>query len=247
MRTAILALCGVLAASAAAQSKDVLALERREDRRERDRLLRRLCRLRLAEVSLEDATPRELARYLARAAGGSTSFVVATERELPRVTLRLRRVTMAQLLAVLQDVAGVRFSFFAGVVKIVHPQELRELTSLRVYDLRAAVAPVPSRRPPRLGLGREEVDAGAEEETEATTVSGLTLDRIADLVRSHAAPDSWDRSGISLTATNGLLLVRQTESGHRAVARVLAALGAISRPRPRTASHDRRRPGARRR
>lgn len=237
----------MLAAVATAQSRDVLALERLEDRPARDRLLRRLAEIRLARVSLEDATLREVARYLTAAAGRATSFVVAAAGELPRVTLQLRHVPLTRLLAVLRRAAGVRFAFFAGMVKIVPPEELRQATTLRVYDLRAAVASVPSYKAPKPGLSRREAWAETEEETDNSTASGFTLERIAEVVRTHAVPDSWDREGVSLAAAGGLLLVRQTESGHRAVARVLAALGVISAPRPRAAASKRHRFRGRRR
>ncbi|MDP6930113.1 MAG: hypothetical protein QF412_10465 [Planctomycetota bacterium] len=212
-----------------AQAGEILLVERARDRAARDTLLARLKRVRTGPISLEKASTRELARYMSTVAGGATSFVVMTRREISPVSLEVRTLDLVQFMGVIEAATDIRFTFVGGLVKLQHAEEVRELANLRIYDVRVATMKLPSFRAPKLGLGG--VQAEQEDEESDTTVSGFTTDELVELVRRQVMPDSWDKAGISIEALNGLLFVRQTQRGHAATARLLCLLGAISVPR----------------
>ena len=57
--------------------------------------------------------------------------------------------------------------------------------------------------------------------------------KLVDMIRTHVLPDSWDSGQGSITAMQGVLAVRHTESGHRKVRDLLVKFGAIPRVRYR--------------
>lgn len=219
------------AAIVTAQADSVLAIQRAQDRRGRDALVRHLAAIRV-DVNFDAITAPELARYLAAAAGGGVNVFVAAKDASEPFSLRLKRAPLTTVMEIAQRFGKLRFVYRAGAILIEHPDSVREYTYLRLYDVRAATAVIPSRPGPKLGLtqpgGEDEYGAG---EGEGTPAGGFTIDKLEDLIRNHVLPESWDHRGVSLTSSRGVLWVRQTETGHREVAALLRQLGAIPQPR----------------
>lgn len=213
-----------------AQAAEVLALQKGEDRVARDALYEKLHETRV-RVSLEEAALKDLAEFLMAASGNATNFVVWTKADVEPLTLRLPRSRITALMGIVQRAYDVRFVFGKSVVLIEHEDEVEEYTYLRTYDIKAATAPIKSFPGPKLGLNAgERDDFAAIEDDEGAPASGLTADRVVDLVRTHVLPDSWDVDGVSITQWRGVLRVRQTERGHRKVRQLLRALGVVPAP-----------------
>jgi hypothetical protein len=248
MRHADRALVFALAAAAlppaaSAQDDEILLIEREVDRSGRDRLLAKLRPVRVT-LRADELPARELARHLSAAAGELATFVPFTKGEIadmPALTTDVGELAFPQALAVITRLTTLRFVFRAGLVLVKQNDEVDELLILRIYDVSAAVAPLRDRPGPRLGLEPPGVETTEEEEGESgKTLSGFTIEKIEDLVRTHVAPDSWDDGRATLRSMNGTLWVRQTDANQRRVAELLATLGvippAVPAARPRRAT-----------
>jgi hypothetical protein len=228
-------LCCLFAATAAAQGP--LQIEREEDRAERAAIAAAL-RVMRCDVVVQQADVRELAAHLRLLAGGRAFFLAsprllaraATPGVVPPVTLALRKVTLLDALGVLVRTTELRFVVGSGVVFLEHREDVHELTSLRLYDLRAAVATVRDFPGPRLDIPTSEPPP-PEPEAEPRTICGFTADGLVELIKAHVTPEQWSTpGGPSLSQHRGILIIRHTESGHRAVQELLHGVGVVGRP-----------------
>ena len=227
----LLALLAVpsLPAPMAAQNDDLLVVEKRNDLAARNRLLGRLQKI-IVTVNFEDATAKDVVRYLQAASGNTVNFIVSTRTtkadDLPKLTLRLKSVSLANVMSVIEQQTGLRFTYSSSLVFLKPKDEVKEFAYLRIYDVRAAVMPVPNFKGPKLGLRPPGEEEAVEEEEEPKPIL-FDSDKIIDLIRTNVVTDSWDKEGISIDAMRGVLLVRQTVKGHKHVHDLLVKLGAI--------------------
>lgn len=224
-----LALCSP--ASLTAQDRDLLVIERKADRTGRDLLLRKLAKVRVT-LSFHEASAEDVAQYLTAAAGKGIAFIVSSKSvkssELPKLTLTLKGISLTNAMAVISTQTGIRYVYRAGAVFMKPKDEVKEFSYLQLYDVRAATMKMPNFRAPKLGLNLGEEGGNLEEPEESdTTTSGFDADKLIDLVRTMVLPESWDSEQASIAQMNGLLMVRQTESGHRKVRELLVKLGAV--------------------
>lgn len=213
----------------AAFSETVLLVERKQDRRDRTRVEARLRSIRV-DFSGEDLPVREFARWLGVVTGEGIDFMVAADGgddELPTITLQLEKVRLDNLLRVVADVTGLGYVYRNGVVMIKPKEQIKEMTELRLYDVRAMVAPITDFPAPELlGLRPSGYEPPEREfESSERTLSGFGTEDLAELVRNNVSLGNWDSEGVSLTASNGILIIRQTERGHAQVSEVLRVLG----------------------
>ena len=229
LRTSLLLL---LTASVHAQADTLLVVERGADRAGRDRLYALLHKTRV-DVALEEATPQDLAKFLAVATNNATNFVVRTKDGIEPITIELERARLTTVMDFARRHTDLRFVFKKGLVALEHTDKVREFTSLRRYDVRAATTPIPSYPGPKLGLTPPdaEVEVTEDEVDENNTASGLTPEKLVDVIRTQVDPDSWDGEGVSVTHLRGVLWVRQTDSGHRKTEKLLRSLGVIEAPK----------------
>ncbi len=236
-------LCAVLPA------QSVLIAEKPADRFARDRLVRQFAKSRVS-LRLDDDGPKVLADRLNHLAVGAANFIVRPhggDSDFASLKFRLKRVSILNVMSIVQEMSDIRFVYTAGVVMLAHKDDIKERTQLRIYDVRIATFPIRDFPAPRIGLGLGNNEDSSEAESESigtNTPSGLTLDKLEEILRTQVFPDSWGGAA-SMTATNGILVVRQTERGHAAIRRLLAQLGVISMPphsRPRRLVRKRSRP-----
>ncbi len=234
MKTPLSSLFGLFLASTAAFAADpAILVERVHDQRGRNRIETQLSAVRV-DFNVTDMTAKEFAEWIAVVGGSGVNCIVVAPSpdDLPRVTMNLTQVRVTQLMRLVADVTDLAFVYRNGVIMIKPKEDVREETSLRIYDVRAAVAPLTDFPAPVLiGLrpsGYESEEP--ERESSQRTLSGFDTEQLADLVRNNVRLGNWDDEGVSLTVGHGLLLVRQTERGHREVAKVLAALGVYAGP-----------------
>jgi hypothetical protein len=222
---------GTLALPTLAQNDDLLVVEKRKDLAARTKMVNVLRKTRVT-VNFEDATATEVARYLQIASGKSINIIVSSKtmkpEDMPKTTLALKSVSLANLMSVIEQQTGLRFTFNSGMIFLKPKAEVKAFAYLRMYDVRAAVFAVAEFIPPKLGLRPPDGEGGfASSEGEPSPVNGYDADKLVDLVRNNAVSESWDTEGISIDALNGILLVRQTVKGHRQVRQILEKMGAI--------------------
>lgn len=234
----ITVLLSVFLSSVAGQSPtklgvdDILVLQKAQDRAARSALFAKLVKTRVS-VDFAAVSAKDLARYLTAASGNATNFVLMTRQALAPVTVQVANVPLTTVMDLAQRLGDVRFAFANGAVLLQHKDEVKEYTYLRTYDVRSATMAIPNRAGPELGFTNGEDDRGfaGEDDSSSSTISGFTVEKMVDLIRSTVLPASWDQEGISISEHRGVLAVRQTEKGHREVLRLLQQLGAIPVPR----------------
>ncbi len=221
----------LLATPTSAQNDDLLVVEKRKDLAARTRMvnqLRKIC----VTVNFEDATAREVASYIQFASGKSVNVIVSSKTmkpdDMPKTTLALKSISLANLMSVIEQQTGLRFTFNSGMIFLKPKDEVKALAYLRMYDVRAAVFAATEFIPPKLGLRPPDSEGDfAATEGEPKPINGYDIDRLVELIRNNAVSETWDTEGVSLDALNGILLVRQTVKGHRAVREILVKMGAV--------------------
>lgn len=245
MRTAILLAAMLLPFVTQLTAQDeVLAVEKREDQKGRDAVMRLLKATRTNFVA-EAMTPKDCCRALSTLAGDKVNFLFAAKGEAaaaPAFDVLLKSASLWSVMSAVQQLTGLRFVYRDGVVFLLGKDQLRPLTYLQVYDLRGQVTPLRSFPGPKLGLlGAEEGDQVLypPEEESGTTVSGYTAEGIEEIIKTTVTPELWGGDSISLSNTNGLLLIRHTAAGQQQIRELFYELGLMSPPRlllPKTPS-----------
>ena len=205
---------------------DVLGLERRSDTGERDLLAQRLAKLRVT-LAFKDAGPDQVAKVLNAYCEDLTMFVVRPHkaaRDWASLNLELSKRPLLQVLALIERVSTMRFVFRSGVILLMHEGDEQPPLYLAIYDCRMATRRLPDFPAPRLDLPHGEGRGEEPESGEGRSASGMGPERLEELIRANVRPESWGETA-SLTQSQGIFIVRQTERGHRELARLLRALG----------------------
>jgi len=230
----LLLLCAVAPLATASAQDDVLAVERREDLRGRDAVVR-LAKAARGDFIFEGATPRDLCRLFATRLDDKVNFCVGALGELANVTatFELRAGSLWSAMALAEETTGLRFVYRMGVVFFVPKDAIKPLTYVVTYDLRAQTAKLRNFPGPDLHLPGAGEDAPLiPPETESdTTVSGFTAEGIEALLKENVTPELWGTDAASITVTNGVFVVRHSVAGHAQVRDLLVALGLIAPPR----------------
>jgi len=221
-------LVSLFVAPMAAAQDDVLAIERQKDTRGHRAAVQFLHKQRVT-LAVEDLQPKELCRYLTTATGMKLDFhcAAADSDAAKAIDLNLRGTSLWSLMSIAQIETGLRFVYRHGVVFFVKPTDIKPLTRLAIYDLRAECAPLTNFPGPELGLGlsRDERPLFPEPVESGTTISGFTADGVETLLRETVRPESWDLDGVKLINQNGLFLIRHTPQGHQDIEYTLVKLG----------------------
>lgn len=220
----------LVATSLAAQRlHEVVVVEQRDDIAARDRAGALLTETKLplrGSLAID-----QVCRLLQSACADKLNFrFMSKTKKVPDVApleVDLEQTTPLQVLALVQTQLELQPTWRAGLIALVPKDEVKPATWLEIYDVRAETMAVSDFPGPELTLRApgDEPRTSATEEESKTTVSGFNADQLVELVRAHAPGGTWDGDGVSLSAQGGILLVRQTESGHRQVREVLAGLG----------------------
>ena len=228
------AVAALLAAGLPAQDRDLLVVEKRKDLAARTRIVSYLRSIRVS-VNFEDVTASEFVEYLQSATAKKVNFILSKKAKAaaPKTSFTLKRITLDNLLGLYETKTGLRFTFNSGMVFLKQADEVKEFAYLRIYDVRAAVFKAPVFIGPKLGLRPLDSEGGftGSTEEEPVSINGFDADRLVDLVKSNVVMKTWDQDGISIDSMNGVLLVRQSVRGHKAVRGMLIKLGAIPAPR----------------
>src|SRR5712671_918170 len=225
MRAAMVALVVSMFSPAMLSAQDdVLAVEKREDLLGRDRLARVLLSQR-TDLQAEAMTPKDMCKLLTTLAGGKATFLFAAKGEAaatPAFDLELKSASLLTAMAAVQLRTGLRFVYRDGMVFLVGKDELRPLTYVLIYDLRAAVVPLKNFPGPRLGLDHPKQSEGS---------GTYTAESITTLIKENVTPELWAGDKVSLSDAHGLFVIRQTIDGHRRIRVLLDELGLMALPR----------------
>lgn len=227
----------VLGLGAALGAQDpILIVEAPRDRVARNLLESRLAKVRV-DLKLADEGPKEIAERLNLYARDVTDFLVRPhdgDSDYASLKLNLKRTTIRNCMSIVQSMSDVRFVYKAGVVMLTHKDDVKEVTTLVLYDVRAATFKLKDFPGPKIGQRIGEEEDEVEEETDSdNTPSGLTLEKLEEVIRAQILPESWGgENGASISAANGVLIVRQSERGHREIRQLLYQLGVGPNPRP---------------
>ncbi|MCB9918194.1 MAG: hypothetical protein H6832_07305 [Planctomycetes bacterium] len=203
-----------------AKGSEALVTERREDARERDRLVLALSKLRVS-VNWKAATPERVARDLASHVGDACAFFVRSRdgaRDWETIDLELDKRPLVQALSIIASVSKIRFVFRSGVVLVVHEDAVRPELFLETYDLRMLTRKVRDYPAPEVGVPTDREPQ--VEDSEERTASGFDEDRFEELLRSSVLPGSWE-NGATILRSGGIFFVRQSEQGHREIRSLL--------------------------
>ncbi len=209
----------------------VLLVENREDIATRKAAIKRLGKGKM-DICLKQAGPKELMDSLNGFLDKGPLFLLdprlLKDRDIDPIDLKLKSVSPFTILKVIMSTTDLRFVWRAGIVWITHKEDVREYMFLKVYDLRSMFVKIKNFPGPRLGirLGEEEE---AEGETDSGTVSGFDPEGLAEFIKNHVDPDSWESgSNASITiVSGGIFLIRQTESNQNRIKHLLQSLGMI--------------------
>lgn len=228
-----------------AQQDELLIVEKRKDLAGRASLMRFLEKRRV-DVAFDKSGMDEVIRFLTAATGKKVNFFIGGKgikaADLPELTLNGKSINLKNLMLLIQEKTGLRFTYHDGIVFLKPADQVKAFAYLRIYDVRAAVAMVRTPLPPKLGLRSPGEEPPIREEPEPQPINGYTLDGLVELIRDNAVKSSWDQEGISIDGMNGILLVRQTVAGHQAVRRILQQFGAIPADRVKRRAPARRKP-----
>lgn len=218
---------------------EVVVVEQRGDIPARDKiapLLRANTMTLRSKLSIQG-----LCKVLATACADKVTFTFAAKTTkadaIEALDLDLVRTTPLQVLGLVRELRDLQAVWRAGCVFLVPKAEVKEAMWLEMYDVRAEVMPLRDFPGPDLTLttpGQERRESDPEPEAHTTT-SGFGGEQLATLLREHAARGTWDDTGASIVEQRGILLVRQTERGHREVRQVLVAFGIPARATPESA------------
>lgn len=142
-------------------------------------------------------------------------------RDFP-VSMRLKDISLERLLRLIfaeQTEAELGYAVEEGVIVISTRDNLRRAQTVVVYDVRD-VAEWSLRGAGAAGaaVSEERVQDGAE--------------RLSELIMTCVEPESWSASGGvgAIECVGSALVVRQSESAHREIRRLLAELTRLARP-----------------
>ena len=178
--------------------------------------------LRSTKVSVDfsDLPLEDFARRIAQLSG--ENVVVRGAPDDVTVSITLKNVAISSLLKLALKPHDLFAPIEDGVITIRLCTEVEVV--LELYDVRDLTAPLMDFPGAVVRLSPNEVgiDPGVSDRRVVTDVDGET---VAELMLAHVVPESWDElEGASITAHDGVLVVRQSRENHRKIERFLTRL-----------------------
>jgi len=233
-RLSLLLLGAALCLGSLAAQDSLLLVEKRGDLLSRARLMRKVDKISVHLV-LDKGTPKDLAELLNAQAGKFVNFLVRPhegETDYASLTFNLKSISLRNAMSLCRRMSDIRFVAGPGVVFICHKDDVKQLTTLRIYDVKAATFKLKDFPGTRIGIRPGDVEEVEPREIQTeNTPSGFTLEQLEEMIRTKIEPDSWGEQA-SLSTGNGILIVRQTEEGHAKIRRLLWQLGVGTGPAP---------------
>lgn len=153
--------------------------------------------------------------------------------ETMKVTLAVEELKLYSVFKIILGFWQLRMLYKDGILFITTREELAKTVKLRIYDVRDLVVPIQDFPGPEISLvstdeegeGGSGVDYSFGDDQPNVITEPQEL---VDMIRSNIAPDTWDTvEGASVSISNGLLIVVQSDEVHEQVALLIAQLRAM--------------------
>jgi hypothetical protein len=181
------------------------------------------------DVAFEGVTLAEAAQFLGRV--GRMNVLVSPllrapgDEALPRIDLRLRRVSLRQFAELCAKLTSTRLVLRDGILLFTTPADARGKPVLRIFALAELTMRLRNFPGPDLMLR----PAGAEFEPEKESDVESAFDdpqAVVELLRRFTGEGTWEDEGVSIAADERRLIVRQYPEVLREIGRFLAVLRA---------------------
>lgn len=220
--TLVIPLLLLLAVAPSARDAELMSVE---DREAAPQILRALKKTRVS-VSFQDAALADVVRFFATATGVNVMISPALQvkkDELPKITLRLADVTAQTALRALLDLSGLGAVVRHGVLMITTKEDARGQPVLRLYYIADLTLKLRDFAAPELGLRTENRGVPPPVETAPREVR-WDPESLTDLITKNCGAGTWERPGITISATPRVLIVRQYADVQREITRLLGEL-----------------------
>jgi hypothetical protein len=185
---------------------------------------------RLVNVHFKEKPLAEIVSYFSTLTGVNlvVSPVLLKDREEEelRVTLTLKKLSVASVLRIILDLKGLAAVYRHGVIMITTPKDARGKPRLKIYSIADLTFKIRDFPAPDLMLKPHGVedwgDIGGGEEVQEHSFADPEL--IMDLIRDNTGKDTWEDEGVSLSGNDRYLVVRQYPTVHREIAGLLELL-----------------------
>jgi hypothetical protein len=134
--------------------------------------------------------------------------------EQMKVSLKVNDLPLRAALRILLAGKGLTAVYREGVLVVVPKEEADKDVTLRIYDVRDLMmkiedhpGPVIELRPPQAGTGGIIINIGEEKPPPSPEF-------MVDMIKRNCGGTSWDNPGVSITLSNGLLMVSQSPKVH---------------------------------
>lgn len=189
---------------------------------------------RLVTFDFSDKPLVEVLQYLGEVAGVNLvlSPVLREERgddEL-RLTLSLTKVSVKSALQVICELKDLGAVYRHGVILITTPKDARGKPVLRMYsiaDLTVRIRDFPAPDIMLKPTGAEDFAEVGGKVEEGQEHAFADPDFIAELITNNTGNGTWEDEGVSITANDKVLIVRQYPPVHREIDSLLSLLRAF--------------------
>lgn len=194
-----------------------------------DEALRILSRRR-TDVAFTDLALAEVVDFIARVGRVNAivgpALVVKAAGPLPTVTLKLRDVNLRQLAEMVAKSTGTALVVKDGVLQFTTPEDARGTPVLRVVSIADLTFRIRNFPGPDIRLHTGDTPKIVQEEETDQEHAFDDPQVIVDLIRKFTGEGTWDDEGVSITADQNKLVVKQYPKVLREIARFLALLRA---------------------
>jgi len=186
---------------------------------------------RTVSVDFKDKDLQEVLRFFSDFTG--VNLIVSPVLQAQRddydlnVTLRLKDVSVKQVLSILVDLKGLASVYRHGVIMITTPKDARGKPFLRMYsigDLTVRIRDFPGpdiMLRPAGAEGMERMFGGVEEGKEHAFADP---EFIQDLILENTGEGTWEDEGVRVYVNERVLIVRTYASVHVEIIRLLSLL-----------------------
>ncbi len=178
-------------------------------------------------VNFDDLPLKDVVDHIAVVTGTNIvlgpALVNEGDLDLRRVTLRLTKVSVKQVLDFLVEGQKLGLGFRNGVLLVTTLKEARGAPVLRLYpasDFTMVIRDFPG---PELMLRPSGAEFEAPEQTESKHPFG-DLEEIVALIKDNTGTGTWEDDGVSASTMGEWIVVRQYPEVHEEVGRLLALL-----------------------
>ncbi|MCU0725543.1 MAG: hypothetical protein MUE73_07115 [Planctomycetes bacterium] len=188
---------------------------------------------RVVDLDFRDRTLDEVLKFFSDLTEVNLVISPVLQNERPvdelRVTLALSRVSVKTALTVICELKGLAAVYRHGVIMITTPKDARGKPQLRLYSIADLTVRIRDFPAPDIMLrpsGAENFGEIGGKEEEGQEHAFADPEFISELITANTGSGTWEDEGVSITANERHLVVRQYPTVHREIDSLLALLRA---------------------